>query len=516
MKRKIFRAINSAKKGMCNRLVSLVVASLSVLATTKGQTDSIEHVYFKARSYEEAGRMADSVLALMTPDEKISYVGGDKSFFIRGIPRLGLREVEMSDATEGVRIRDGNEVTDQSKPRLKESTAFPCPIELAATWDPPLAYQYARAIGEECRAGNIGILLGPGQNEYRISQCGRNFEYFGEDPFLRARMVEQYVEGVQSTGTVATLKHFVANNTEDYRRRSNSIVDERALEEIYLPSFKAGIDAGARAVMTSYNQLNGEWCGQSAYVIKDLLRRQLGFKWLVMTDWGSVYDGEKVAASGQDLEMPSGVALKDARSLINEGKITVADLDSMVVSILRTYFAMRFDERQPGTFDSTEFKAHEQVALETAREGIVLLKNQSNILPIKTNTKSILLTGTYVDSLASGGGSAHVQGYDIHLMLDEMKKQFGERLRFVRNPTVEQIRAASVVLCNVGTHDCEGHDRPFALPEDQERLVMECVTNNRNTVVIVTSGGGVRMTEWNDKAKAIVYAWYGGQIGNQA
>jgi beta-glucosidase len=501
---------------MCKRFLSLGVAFIGVLAIMKGQGGSSENTNFKPRTYAQAGSMADSVLALMTLDEKISYVGGDKSFFIRGIPRLRLREVEMSDATEGVRMRDGDEVSEDSKPHLKESTAFPCPIELAATWDPALAYQYARAIGEECRAGNIGILLGPGLNEYRISQCGRNFEYFGEDPLLRARMIEKYVEGVQSTGTAATLKHFVANNTEFFRRRSNSIVDERALHEIYLPGFKAGIDAGAKAVMTSYNQLDGEWCGQSPYVVSDLLRRQLGFKWLVMTDWRSVYDGQKVATSGQNLEMPSALALKDAKRLIDEGKIQVADIDSMVINILRTYFAMRFDERQPETFDPEQFKAHERVALQTAREGIVLLKNAGHILPLKKGPKSILLTGTYVDSLASGGGSAHVQGYDIHLMIDEMKKQFGNRLTFVKNPTVKQIRVAGVVLCNVGTHDSEGNDRPFALPEDQERLVRKCVEYSPNTVVIVTSGGGVRMTDWNQKAKAIVYAWYGGQIGNQA
>jgi beta-glucosidase len=285
---------------MFKRLLSLFVAFLSTLGIMTAQNDPGESVYFKPRSYAQASRMADSVLSLMTLDEKISYVGGDRSFFIRPIPRLGLREVYMSDATQGVHIRHVRDDADTSRYQLQKSTAFPCPISLAATWDPQLAYQYARAIGEECRAGNIGILLGPGLNEYRISQCGRNFEYFGEDPYLRSRMIERYVEGVQSTGTVATLKHFVANNTEFFRRKSNSIVDERALHEIYLPGFKAGIDAGAKAVMTSYNQLDGEWCGQSAYVIKDVLRRQLGFKWLVMSDWRSVYDGQKVAESGQD------------------------------------------------------------------------------------------------------------------------------------------------------------------------------------------------------------------------
>jgi len=232
-----------------------------------GQQSKPHREEFQPLTFEQADKKADSVLALMTADEKIALVGGDRSFFIRPLPRLNLREVYMSDATQGVHIRDKFVGNDLSKYELEKSTSFPCPILLASTWDPELSFRYAEAIGEECRAGGIGILLGPGMNEYRQSQCGRNFEYFGEDPFLRSRMIEEYVMGVQSTGTVATLKHFAANNTDYYRRRSNSVIDERALHEIYLPPFKAGVDAGAKAVMTSYNLLNGEWCGQSKTVI---------------------------------------------------------------------------------------------------------------------------------------------------------------------------------------------------------------------------------------------------------
>jgi beta-glucosidase len=329
-------------------------------------------------------------------------------------------------------------------------------------------------------------------------------------------MIEEYVRGVQSTGTIATLKHFVANNTDYYRRRSNSVVDERALHEIYLPPFKAGIDAGARAVMTSYNQLNGEWCGQSETVIDELLRKQLGFQWLVMTDWWSVYDGEKLAKSGQDLEMPLAVALKDAHALIRDGKVKMSDIERMAKSILRTYFSMKFDEMKRDTSYYDNFADHERTALQTAREGIVLLKNDGNILPLTGNTKSILLTGDFVEKLAAGGGSAEVKGYNNKLMLDELKKEFGEKLVYVKTPSIAQIHSADIVFCNVGTEDSEGWDRPFALPEDQELKVRLCVENNPNTIVIVTSGSGIRMTDWNVKARAIVYAWYGGQTGNQA
>ena len=481
-----------------------------------GQQSKPHREEFQPLTFEQADKKADSVLALMTADEKIALVGGDRSFFIRPLPRLNLREVYMSDATQGVHIRDKFVGNDLSKYELEKSTSFPCPILLASTWDPELSFRYAEAIGEECRAGGIGILLGPGMNEYRQSQCGRNFEYFGEDPFLRSRMIEEYVMGVQSTGTVATLKHFAANNTDYYRRRSNSVIDERALHEIYLPPFKAGVDAGAKAVMTSYNLLNGEWCGQSKTVIDELLRKQLGFQWLVMTDWWSVYDGEKLASSGQDLEMPLAVALKDAHGLLRDGKVKMSDIERMAKSILRTYFAMKFDEMKRDTTMYENFGDHESTALQTAREGIVLLKNEGNILPIGGNTTSILFTGDFVEKLAAGGGSAEVKGYNNRLMLDELRKEFGGRLMYVRSPSPAQIQSADIVLCNVGTEDSEGWDRPFPLPEDQEAKVRLCVENNPNTVVIVTSGSGIKMTDWNAKARAVVYAWYGGQTGNRA
>lgn len=471
---------------------------------------------FQSLSYEEANEKAGSVLKLMTLDEKISLVGGDRIFFIKPLPGLNLSEVYMSDASQGIHIRQEFDDIDLSEYQLEKSTAFPSPLLLAATWNSELSYKYAEAIGEECRAGGIAILLGPGMNIYRHSRCGRNFEYFGEDPFLAARIVEKYVEGIQSTGTVATLKHFAANNTDFFRRKSNSIVDERTLHEIYLPAFKAGIDAGAKAVMTSYNLLNGEWCGESEYVINNLLRKQLGFKWLVMTDWWSVYDGEKLAKSGQDIEMPYAVALADAHKLIDEGKVKVKDLDRMVKSILRTYFSMKLQERKSEPSFYNEFEDHEVVALQTAREGIVLLKNENNILPIKNNVENILLTGNYVEKIAAGDGSAKVEGYNNRLMIDELKKEFGDKIKYVKNPTLEEIKFAEIVLCSVGTDDSEGWDRPFELPEDQEKRVKGCVNNNPNTIVIVTSGNGVRMTDWNDKTKAIIYAWYGGQAGNTA
>ena len=415
---------------------------------------------------------------------------------------------------------------------MPKSTAFPCPSALAATWNIELANEYAKSVGEECRAGGIAVLLGPGMNIYRISQNGRNFEYFGEDPFLAARMIENYVSGLQSTGTIATLKHFLCNNTEYFRRKSNSIVDERAIHEIYTPAFKAGIDAGAMAVMTSYNQVNGEWSPQSKYVVTDLLRNDLGFKWLVMSDWWSTWDPAKTMKSGLDLEMPGetgdrmevlkkmgDIFVKDAASnLLKEGKISEADINRMAKDILRTEIAMGLLDRQVKD-DSylSKYPEHENVALQTARESVVLLRNEKNLLPVLPDRNSkILLTGEYVEKIPRGGGSADVEGYNHITMLDALKKVYGDNLQYVKEPTDEQIKAAKVVLLSIGTHDSEGYDKPFDLPEAVESQILNIAGKNPNVVVIVNTGGGIKMTNWNKKVGAILYAWYPGQNGNTA
>lgn len=464
-------------------------------------------------SYEQADKRADVILSKMSTEEKTELISGYRSFYIKGFEKYGIPELYLSDATQGVHIRKNLSNS------VETSTAFPCPIALASTWNPLLANKYATAIGEECRAGDIAVLLGPGMNIYRIAQCGRNFEYMGEDPFLISRMVENYVVGMQNTGTMATLKHFACNNTDYYRRRSNSVVDERTLQEIYLPAFKAGIDAGAMAIMTSYNQLNGEWTGQSSYVINQLLRKDLGFKGLVMSDWNSVWDAKKIILSGQDLEMPGNENLtKNALTLLANKEISEKDINRMAKSIIRTCISMGlYDRPIKDESYAAKFSGHKEVALQTAREAIVLLKNQNNILPIKGNTvKTILLTGDYVENLARGGGSAAVEGYDIVTMLNALQNEFGDKLIYAKTPTDEQIKSADVVLLSIGTFDRENFDRPFNLPEAKDEQILELAAKNKNLVVLVNSGSGIQMTNWNDKVAAIVYSWYLGQNGNTA
>ena len=480
------------------------VASQEVLQLLKQAADS-----------QDAEAQAIKLVALMTPEERFELVAGGSSYGISGVERLGIPPIIFANASAGVRIfrKPLTEI-------YKKTTAFPATILLAATWDNELVREYARSIGEEMRAGGVHALLGPGANMYRFSKCGRNFEYFGEDPYLSSRMIENYVRGLQSMGVAATLKHFVANETELFRRMSNSVVDERTLNEVYLAPFKAGVDAGAWMVMTAYNQLNGEWTGQSDKIINGILRKDLGFEWLVMTDWISTWDGVALAASGQDLEKPQGFSLRrDKERLLGSKQI-----DRMAASILKTCIAAGFynpEFRIPGLMDNWD--AREAIARKTNEKGIILLKN-NGILPLSperiadVNAK-ILVSGTNARrKYLSGKGSGHVKGFNNKSYAQAAEELFKGKVTTVDNPTDEQIREADIVLLFPGfplkgePSEGEAKDRPFTMPDDA--LVSRCARLNKNTIVNIVVGGGVAM-DWEDSAAAITQVFFGGQTGAQ-
>ena len=511
-------------------IVSTIIFAL-VLVSCKEATNSELKVikptiitpFQPAMSFDAGLAKADTILKTLTLDEKINLIGGHDFFYAEGVKKYNIPRLYMSDATQGVHIR--RELPNQ----LEKSTAFPCPILMAATWNPTLTQEIAKSVGEECRAGGIAVLLAPGMNIYRISQNGRNFEYFGEDPYLAARNIENYVVGNQNTGTITTLKHFLCNNNEFHRRRTNVIVDERTIHEIYTPAFQAGINAGALAVMTSYNQINGEYAGESKAIITDLLRGQLGFKGLVMSDWWSVWNPTKTMTSGMDLEMPGERIIdnpdlkamgdifvrSNAKRLLKEGKVTEADIDRMAKHVIALSLEIGIDKRTvKDTTYLAKFPEHEKAALETAREGIVLLKN-NNVLPISKD-KKILLTGDYVNTLARGLGSAEVDGYNVVTMLDAFKSEFGANLTYVETPTDDELKKADVIIISIGTLDSEGYDKPFALPKATNDKILNSAAQNKNTVVIVNSGGGLEMTPWNNQVAGLIYGWYVGQNGNTA
>ena len=473
-------------------------------------------------SWEEATAKATEVLKTLTLDEKLDMTHGHNKFFLPGAPAKGLPHVFMVDASAGVRINFS--IPDQKEVRHpQKTTQFPATIALASTFNPDLAYKYGEAVGFETRMAGAGVLLGPGMNIYRSSQCGRNFEYMGEDPYLAARMVENYVTGMQSTGTMACLKHFVCNNTELYRKLSNSIVDERAIMEIYTPAFKAGIDAGAGSVMTSYNLVNGEWAGQSKYVITDLLRGTLGFKGLVMTDWRSVYDWKKIVLSGQNVEMPGTpneyFHINSVKDLLASGELTEQNIDDMirpmVATLIRFGLYDRFKNGQPNE-DALEakFPEHERVSYQTAAEGSIMLKNDG-ILPLSEG-QEILLVGRWATVAPQGGGSSRVRGFNCVTSEQALRAALRAKVKAVEKPNFIQLQKADVVVVATGTFDTESQERPFQMMEEDEALVRMACAANKKVIVLVLSGSGIDMSAWHDKVSAIIYGWYPGQAGMQA
>ncbi len=339
---------------------------------------------------------AEALLAQMTMEEKITLIGG-AGLSIRPIPRLGIPEIIMSDGPMGCRCY-GN------------AASFPGGIALAATWNRALAQRLGVALGRECRARGVHILLAPGVNIYRSPLCGRNFEYLGEDPFLASQMLVPLIRGIQSQEVLATVKHFAANNQEWDRHNISSDVDERTLHEIYLPAFRAAVQqAHTRCVMTAYNLLNGVHCSQHHWLITDLLKNTWGFDGIVMSDWGSTYDGVAAALAGLDLEMPVGDFMnrKTLEPAISDGRLPEAVIDEKVRRILRTCIAAGFFDRPQKLAIPLDDPQSDLDALEIAREAIVLLKNRKGALPLdRQRVRSIAVMGPNAHPAVYGGGGS--------------------------------------------------------------------------------------------------------------
>jgi beta-glucosidase len=370
-----------------------------------------------AASAAQIDRRADAILARMTLDEKVDYVGGADGFYVRAIPRLGLPAFRMADGPFGVR-------------NVGPATTYAAGIALAASWDPALARSVGASIGRDARARGVQIMLAPGVNLYRAPMCGRNFEYFGEDPFLAARTAVAYIEGLQSQGVSATVKHFLGNNSEVDRHHTSSEIDPRALHELYLPAFEAAVEeAHVGAVMTSYNLVGGRHMTENADLVDGVLKRDWGFDGIVMSDWDATYDGVAAANAGLDLEMPSGKFMNRQTLLpaIRAGKVSVATIDDKVRRILRTAIRFGWLDRPATDLAAPLFdEAARAVALDAARGSLVLLKNARGLLPLdKAKVKTIAVLGPDAyPAVPVGGGSAQahplaavsfVQGLADHL-----------------------------------------------------------------------------------------------------
>jgi beta-glucosidase len=376
----------------------------------------------------------DSMLKQLSLDEKIDLLGGEDNFYIRAIPHIGLPRLKMADGPLGVR-------------NYGPSTIFGG-IGLAATWDPALAQRIGAVIGEDARARGVHFMLGPGVNIYRAPLCGRNFEYFGEDPFLSSRTAVAYIEGMQSQGVSATVKHFMGNNQEYDRHNMDSIIDERTMREIYLPVFEAAVkEAHVGAVMDSYNLTNGQHMTQNGYLNTDVAKKDWGFTGIMMSDWTSTYDGVAVANGGLDLEMPSGKFMNRANLLpaIKSGKVTEATIDDKVRRILRTAINFGWLDRDQTDLSISKLNPEgRQVTLEAARAGMVLLKNDGSLLPLeKGRIHSIAVIGPDAyPAQPGGGGSAEAKPFTPVSYLEGIANSLGSgaKVYYERGlPTLDEI-----------------------------------------------------------------------------
>ena len=395
----------------------------------------------QSRITQEHMDRAAEIVSQMTLDEKVNYVAGYESWYIRAIDRLGLPAVKMADGPQGVRNNT-------------KSTLYPSGIAAAATWDKTLINRMGVALGQDSRARGVHILLGPGANIYRSPLCGRNFEYFGEDPYLAGEIAASYIIGLQSQGVMASIKHFAGNNQEYARHSVSSDIDERTLHEIYFPAFEKAVKkADVATIMTSYNLLNSVHASESKYLNYDVLRDMWGYKGLVMSDWVSCYSPLNVATWGVDLEMPLAQCMRPEilNELVDTGMLDERYLDRKCQHIIQTILAFEFDKR-PQLDESIPENNPESdaVALELSRSAIVMLKNQDNFLPVRKG--NIVVCGPNSNKVVTGGGSGFVTPLIATSVADAM-------------PTIDK-KIKTVVFGDQSTDTIEGifADKAMTVP----------------------------------------------------
>lgn len=375
------------------------LTNLQVFGESTGNPGAVPEM--PDQSLTDPKERAANLVKLMTKSEKLSYVGGIDWMYTRDIPRLKIPRMKMTDGPQGVGT-------------WGQSTAYPVAILLASTWNEDLAWSYGKALALDCRARGVNILLGPGVNIHRAPMCGRNFEYMGEDPYLTSRTAVGYIKGLQDNGVMGVIKHFAANYQEYDRNYISSDIDERTLNEIYFPAFRAAVqEAKVGAVMSSYNLLNGVWTTHDPWLLRTVLRDQWGFEGILMSDWGSTHACLPAALAGLDLEMASGdnMSPDNLRYYLNRGDLQMSVIDEKVQHILQTMIQFGFmDNVQLDPSIPQNNPASAQTALDVAREGIVLLKNKDNILPLKPGTiKKVAVVGKNAHTYATGGGSGRVE-----------------------------------------------------------------------------------------------------------
>jgi beta-glucosidase len=545
----------------------VVILCAAILSIAQNQASSDIPPY-KNPSLPVEQRVQD-LLGRMTLQEKVAMLSG--ADWMQSVPnaRLGIPSIKMADGPLGIRSWAGPSAETNamvSKNKVM-TTAFPAGVAMAATWDTDLVQSEGQAIGQEVKAVGRDMILGPTVNINRTPLWGRNFEGYGEDPYLTSRLAVAYIKGVQGEGVIATVKHFAANNEEFERHRINVIVDERALQEIYFPAFKAAIqEAGVWSVMSAYNKLNGVYCAQNSFLLKDTLRKQWGFKNFVVSDWGSTYSTADTVNAGMDVEMPGGEPMRDwlkkpetqaagngsgwlvpekVLPEISSGKISAATIDDNVASILRVIFVSgQFDNPHTRTSE-LDTPSQRALARKAATESIVLLKNSGDLLPLnpsKIHTVAVIGPNAAVARTGGGGSSLVTPKYSIS-PLKGIQDRAGQSVKVsyalgvsmegeapskdtpeaqtqLRNEAVDAAAKADAAIIVVGRSpalESEDFDiKSLDLPTGQDDLIEAVAKANKNTVVVINAGGPVVMNRWIAQIPAVLDLWYGGQEGGNA
>lgn len=510
-------------------------------------------------SEDKINEKIDSVLHLLTLEEKVAMVHAQSKFSTPGVERLGIPEIWMSDGPHGVRGEIKWDDWGYAGWTNDSITAFPALTCLAATFNPKLSKEYGISVGEEARYRKKDVLLGPGVNIYRTPLNGRNFEYMGEDPFLASKMVVPYIKGVQKNGVAACVKHYVLNNQEMWRGHINVEVSDRALYEIYLPAFKAAIIEGsAWSLMGAYNQFRGQHTTHNE-VLNEILKEDWAFDGVVISDWGSTHNTKEAALNGLDMEMGTGTdglttSTQNAYDyyylanpfikLLKEKEIDETVVDDKVRRILRLMYRTNMSQNRP--FGRVNNQEHLDVARKIAGEGIVLLKNEESFFPVKDNSAlTIAVIGeNATKSLTIGGGSSELKAKSEISPLKGLQQRYknatiihamgyasgpsvyGQVIPSEFNPkklqkeAIEVASKADVVLFIGGLNknhfqDCEGGDRKsFGLPFGQDELINEILKVNKNVGVVLVSGNAVEMP-WVNNIKGLMQTWYlGSEAGN--
>jgi beta-glucosidase len=500
------------------------IFTLAALAAKPAFAKSTSNGGPAAQSIE---RRVDALIRSMTLEEKIQMVHGAPKRgligYVPGISRLGIPELALTDGPAGVRHGPG--------------TAFPAPVALAATWDRALAHEYGVALGAETKAKGQNVLLGPMVNLVRVPEGGRNFETFGEDPYLISQIAAAEIRGIQSQSVLAQVKHYAANNQEKQRDTVSADIDERTLREIYLPAFEAAVkEASVGSVMAAYNKVNGVYSSENAHLLNDILKGEWGFEGFVVSDWGATHSTVEAANNGLDMEMPGGDFFGEKLlAAVKEGKVSQATIDDKVRRVLRIMMRFGLFDR-PLTPGPIDYAAQVQVARRVAAAGVVLLKNEGHLLPLDLSRfRSIALISLYADrATTGGGGSANIQPLNSVSPLAALAESVGPKtslqfLKFVpgadlskSDPSttgagllpdaVRLAKECDLALVFARDVESEGDDRAsLTLPDEQDELISAVARANPRTALVLNTGSMVLVNRWVETVPAIVQAWYPGQ-----